>query len=153
MNIILICYCCSEVHNVSVSDIARGIRIKWLLLSANRYTSLLIPHAPGAAVDLSNNQDLGQIILQFIKDKSKIYHTTLKVEVLLGLILPLVFRDLMQRSLIDGCHVWCYISKDGGQFYHIYLRALILDFIGWRWTFFVQNVDTFTRFSAFEYYL
>lgn len=59
--------------------------MKCLLLSANRYTCLLIPHAPGAAVDLSNDQDLGQIILQFIKDKSKIYNTILKFEVLLEL--------------------------------------------------------------------
>jgi hypothetical protein len=54
-------------------------------LSANRYTCLLIPHAPGAAVDLANNKDLGQIILQFIKDKSKINHTVLKFVVLMVL--------------------------------------------------------------------
>ncbi|PSN33495.1 hypothetical protein C0J52_15385 [Blattella germanica] len=38
----------------------------------NRYTCVLIPHAPGAAVDLANNKDLGQIILQFIRDKKLI---------------------------------------------------------------------------------
>lgn len=51
--------------------------MSYIGLSANRYTCVLIPHAPGAAVDLANNKDLGQIILQFIKDKSKINHTVL----------------------------------------------------------------------------
>lgn len=42
------------------------------IIDPNRYTCVLIPHAPGAAVDLANNKDLGQIILQFIKDKKLI---------------------------------------------------------------------------------
>lgn len=51
------------------------------LFSANRYTSLVIPHAPGAAVDLANNKDLGHIILQFIRDKSKQLQSLLRVYV------------------------------------------------------------------------
>jgi putative intracellular protease/amidase len=42
------------------------------IIDPNRYSCLLIPHAPGAAVDLANNKDLGQIILQFIRDKKLI---------------------------------------------------------------------------------
>ncbi|XP_021917830.1 glutamine amidotransferase-like class 1 domain-containing protein 1 isoform X1 [Zootermopsis nevadensis] len=42
------------------------------IIDPNRYTSLVIPHAPGAAVDLANNKDLGHIILQFIRDKKLI---------------------------------------------------------------------------------
>ncbi|XP_066996580.2 glutamine amidotransferase-like class 1 domain-containing protein 1 isoform X2 [Anabrus simplex] len=36
---------------------------------ANRYTCLLIPHSPGAAVDLYMNKDLGQILLEFIRHR------------------------------------------------------------------------------------
>ncbi|XP_063228081.1 glutamine amidotransferase-like class 1 domain-containing protein 1 [Bacillus rossius redtenbacheri] len=39
------------------------------VIDPNRYTCLLIPHAPGAAYDLASNADLGQILHQFIKDK------------------------------------------------------------------------------------
>ncbi|KAK7865399.1 hypothetical protein R5R35_001880 [Gryllus longicercus] len=39
------------------------------IIDPHRYSCLLIPHAPGAAVDLHNNNDLGTILLQFIQDK------------------------------------------------------------------------------------
>ncbi|KDR20550.1 Parkinson disease 7 domain-containing protein 1 [Zootermopsis nevadensis] len=51
------------------------------IIDPNRYTSLVIPHAPGAAVDLANNKDLGHIILQFIRDKSKQLQSLLRVYV------------------------------------------------------------------------
>jgi hypothetical protein len=40
-------------------------------LSANRYSALLIPAAPGALHDLKDNEDLAVIIKHFVKEKSK----------------------------------------------------------------------------------
>ncbi|XP_066996581.1 glutamine amidotransferase-like class 1 domain-containing protein 1 isoform X3 [Anabrus simplex] len=39
------------------------------IIDPNRYTCLLIPHSPGAAVDLYMNKDLGQILLEFIRHR------------------------------------------------------------------------------------
>lgn len=46
----------------------------FFLLTAHRYSCLLIPHSPGAVFDLSDDKDLGQILKNFIKEKSKCFN-------------------------------------------------------------------------------
>uniref|UniRef100_T1JEU9 Pre-mRNA-splicing factor SYF1 n=1 Tax=Strigamia maritima TaxID=126957 RepID=T1JEU9_STRMM len=41
-------------------------------VDANRYSCIIIPHAPGAVVDLATDDDLGLILNQFIKEKKPI---------------------------------------------------------------------------------
>ncbi|KAF4524643.1 hypothetical protein B566_EDAN013752 [Ephemera danica] len=41
-------------------------------VDANKYSSILFPHSPGAATDLADNKELGKILCNFIKDKKLI---------------------------------------------------------------------------------
>jgi len=40
------------------------------IIDVNRYSSIVFPHAPGAAFDLAENKDLGILLCQFVKHKS-----------------------------------------------------------------------------------
>lgn len=49
-------------------------------LSAHRYSCLIVPHSPGAVHDLAINTTLGEVLAQFVRDRSKIcvsFHVTL----------------------------------------------------------------------------
>ncbi|KAG8239656.1 hypothetical protein J437_LFUL019178, partial [Ladona fulva] len=51
---------------------AYAVPLSLEIIDANRYSCLLIPHAPGAAIDLANNADLGEILMHFICEKKLI---------------------------------------------------------------------------------
>ncbi|XP_023229847.1 glutamine amidotransferase-like class 1 domain-containing protein 1 [Centruroides sculpturatus] len=49
-----------------------SVPISLRTVDPNRYSSLVIPHSPGAAADLADDADLGQILRHFIKEKKPI---------------------------------------------------------------------------------
>ncbi|GFY57944.1 glutamine amidotransferase-like class 1 domain-containing protein 1 [Trichonephila inaurata madagascariensis] len=49
-----------------------AIPISLQTIDPHRYSCLLIPHSPGAAFDLCNDKDLGQILKNFIQEKKPI---------------------------------------------------------------------------------
>ncbi|KAG8182178.1 hypothetical protein JTE90_017129 [Oedothorax gibbosus] len=49
-----------------------AIPISLQTIDPHRYSCLLIPHSPGAAFDLHNDNDLGQILKNFIQEKKPI---------------------------------------------------------------------------------
>ena len=40
-------------------------------MTANRYTCLVIPHSPGAVIDLVTDLDLSYILKNFVKEQSE----------------------------------------------------------------------------------
>ncbi|XP_046389595.1 glutamine amidotransferase-like class 1 domain-containing protein 1 [Ischnura elegans] len=63
---------------------AYAVPLSLEIIDANRYSCLLIPHAPGAAIDLANNSDLGEILMHFIKEKKLVCAIGMGVTALLS---------------------------------------------------------------------
>lgn len=49
-----------------------SVPISLQTIDPNRYSCLVIPHSPGASLDLAEDKDLGQILKHFIKEKKPI---------------------------------------------------------------------------------
>lgn len=71
-----------------------SVPISLQTIDPNRYSCLVIPHIPGAALDLADDNDLGQILKHFVKEKKPICAVGMGV---VGLF-----------SAIDDDQSWCF---------------------------------------------
>ena len=42
-----------------------------MVVVASRYSAVVIPHAPGAVVDLAKDKSMGEILTNFVQEDSK----------------------------------------------------------------------------------